>query len=184
MLPIVLIGLAAVIAVFVVIVAMQPSAFRITRSAAISAPAGDVFAQVNDFHNWEAWSPWENIDPNMKRTYTGPPAGTGATRAWTGNSQAGEGSSTITESRPNDLIRMKLEMIKPFAATNDVEFTFKPQGDQTVVSWTMSGQNNFMLKAFSLFMNMDKMLGGEFEKGLAQLKTLTESAAAKQEAAH
>jgi uncharacterized protein YndB with AHSA1/START domain len=172
---IVLIALAAIVVVFVAVVAMQPSEFRIERSATISAPAADVFAQVNDFHKWHAWSPWAKIDPAMKQTYDGTPAGTGAIYTWVGNKKVGEGTMTLTDSRPNDVISIKLEFRKPFKATNTAEFTFKPEGNQTVVTWSMSGRNNFMFKAFGLLMNMDKMLGGEFEKGLASMKAVVEA---------
>lgn len=166
----------ALIIVFVVIVALQPSEFRVVRSATIAAPTPAVFAQVNDFHKWDAWSPWAKLDPAMKKTYDGAPAGTGAIYSWSGNDQVGEGRMTLTESRASDLIRIKLEFMKPFAATNTTEFSFKPEGNQTVVTWSMFGENNFMAKAFGLFMNMDKMVGGDFEKGLAQLKSVMEAA--------
>lgn len=171
----ILIGLAIIVAIVLVVAAMQPADFRLERSATISAPPATVFARVNDFHQWQAWSPWEKMDPALKRTYDGAPAGTGAVYGWVGNSKVGEGRMTITESRPNELVRIKLEFIKPFAATNDTEFTFKPEGRQTAVTWTMSGKNNYISKIFCLFMNMDKTVGGEFEKGLATLKALSES---------
>jgi Polyketide cyclase / dehydrase and lipid transport len=170
----ILIGLAILVA-FVVIVALQPSEFRIVRSALISAPAPAVFAQVNDFHNWEAWSPWATLDPAAKATFEGALEGTGAIFRWAGNSEVGEGNMTITESRPSDLIRIKLEFLKPFAATNHAEFTFNPVGNQTAVTWIMEGQNNFIAKAVCLFMNMDKMVGGQFEKGLASMKSVVEA---------
>jgi hypothetical protein len=129
---------------------------------------------VDHLRNWEAWSPWAKIDPNMKTSYDGPSSGTGASYTWTGNSEVGEGTTTITESRPNKLVRMKLEMRKPFAATNDVEFTFKPAGNQTLVTWSMAGHKNFMAKAVGLFMDCDTMVGGQFEQGLAQLKSTVE----------
>jgi len=172
----ILIGLAVVLVVLVVIIALQPSHYRVERSATMNAPAAVVFAQVNDFHKWNAWSPWAKIDPAMKQTFEGAPAGTGAVYAWAGNKDVGEGRMTITDSHPSDLIKIKLEFIKPFAATNATDFTFKPQGDQTAVTWTMSGDNNFIGKTFSLFMNMDKMIGGDFEKGLAQMKSVAEAA--------
>ena len=112
----------------------------------------------------------------MKQTYEGAPAGTGAVYSWTGNKEVGEGRMTLTESRTNELIRIKLEFLKPFAAVNTTEFTFTPEGNQTTVEWSMTGSNNFMAKAFGLFMNMDKMIGGDFEKGLAQLKSVAEAA--------
>jgi hypothetical protein len=172
---IVLVVLAAIVVLFAIVVAMQPSEFRIARSATMSAPASDVFAQVNDFHNWEAWSPWAKIDPTMKQTYEGAPAGTGAIYTWTGNNQVGEGTMTLTESRPNDLIRINLEFRRPFKATNTAEFTFKPEAGSTVVTWSMYGRKNFPFKAVGLFMSMDKMVGGDFEKGLAQMKSVVEA---------
>jgi Polyketide cyclase / dehydrase and lipid transport len=165
-----------IVVVFCVVVAMQPATYRVERSTTINAPAATAFAQVNDFHKWEAWSPWAKVDPAMKTTYEGAPAGTGAMYSWTGNDQVGEGRMTITESRPSDLIKINLQFIKPFAANNATTFTFKPQGNQTAVTWTMDGNNNFVGKAASLFMNIDKMVGGDFEKGLAQMKTISEAA--------
>ena len=179
MLKKILIAIAVIVAVFIVFVAMQPSDFRITRTAAMTSPPAAVFAQVNDMHKWDAWSPWAKRDPAMKQTYSGPAAGTGAATAWVGNSEVGEGSMTITESRPNELIRIKLEFLTPFKATNDTEFTFKPEGDKTVVTWSMSGTNNFFSRAICVFMSMDKMVGGDFEKGLAQMKSIVEAAPKK-----
>jgi Polyketide cyclase / dehydrase and lipid transport len=174
MLKIVLITLAVILVVLAVIIALQPADFRVARSTAISAPPPAVFAQVNDFHKWEAWNPWGKIDPAMKQAYEGAPVGPGASYTWAGNNEVGEGRMTITESRPNELIRVKLEFFKPFAATNTAEFTFKPEGNQTAVTWSMFGEKNFMAKAVHLFMNMDKMIGGQFEKGLASLKVVAE----------
>jgi hypothetical protein len=173
----VFIAIAVIVVVFAVIVVLQPSSFRVARSTSISAPPAAVLAQVNNFHKWEAWNPWGKIDPAMKQTYEGAPAGTGAVYTWAGNNEVGVGRMTITESRPNDLIRIRLEFFKPFAATNQSEFTFKPEGDQTAVTWSMTGNNNFMAKAVHLFMNMDKMVGGQFEKGLAQMKAVVEATA-------
>ena len=127
MLKIILIAVAVIVVVLAVIVVLQPSEFRVARSATISAPASTVFAQVNDFHKWQAWNPWGKIDPAMKQTYEGAPAGTGAIYTWAGNNEVGEGRMTIIESRPSELIRVKLEFFKPFAATNTAEFTFKPE---------------------------------------------------------
>ena len=157
-----------------VIVALQPSEFRVARSTTISAPPSAIFVQVNDFHKWEAWNPWGKIDPAMKQTYEGAPAGTGAIYTWAGNNEVGEGRMAIIESRPSELIRVKLEFFKPFAATNTAEFTFKPEANQAVVTWSMFGEKNFMAKAIHLFMNMDKMIGGQFEKGLAEMKSVVE----------
>jgi hypothetical protein len=172
-------GVAIAVVIFAVFVAIQPADFRITRTGTITAPPADVFAQVNDLHNWEAWSPWAKRDPAMKQNYEGPGSGTGASYSWSGNKDVGEGRMTITESRPSELVRIRLEFLKPFKATNTSEFTFKPDGQQTLVTWSMSGQRNFMMKAFGLFMNFDKMVGGDFEKGLASMKSVTEALAKK-----
>ena len=128
---------------------MQPSDFRIARTATISAPAPMVFAQVNDFRKWQAWSPYEKLDPAMKRTYEGAAAGTGAISTWAGNNEVGEGRTT----------------------------TFKPEGDRTAVTWSLAGKKNFTAKAVHLFMNMDRMVGGQFEEGLARMKSVVEAAA-------
>lgn len=176
MLKIILVALAVIVIVLVAFVAMQPPQFQVARSAAISAPAPAIFAQVNDFQEWEAWNPWAKIHPAMTQTYEGAPAGTGAIYTWTGNKEVGEGRIMLTESRPNELIRIKLDFFKPIAATNTAEFTFKPEGNQTVVTWSMAGENNFIAKAIHLFMNMDKMVGGQFEKDLAQMKSVVEAA--------
>ena len=172
---IVLAAIAAIVVLLVIIVALQSADFRITRSATIAAPPADVFAQVNDFHNWNAWSPWAKIDPAMKQTYEGPPAGAGASYSWVGNSKVGEGAMAITESQPNDRISIKLEFRKPFKATNAAEFTFQSADAQTVVTWTMTGKKNFITKAFGLVMSMDKMVGGMFEQGLAQMQAVVEA---------
>jgi hypothetical protein len=166
-----------IIIVLVVIVVLQPGDFRVARSTLVSAPPTAVFAQVNDFHKWNAWNPWGKVDPSMKQTYEGAPAGPGAVYTWTGNKEVGAGRMTITDSRPSDLIRVKLEFFKPFAATNTAEFTFVPEGNQTRVTWSMFGEKNFMAKAVHLVMSMDKMIGGQFEKGLADMKTAAEGAA-------
>lgn len=177
----VLVALAVLVVAFVVVVALQPSGFSVTRSASVAAPPAVVFEQVNDFHKWEAWSPWAKRDPAMKQSIDGPPAGAGAVYSWSGNKEVGEGRMTVTESRAPELVRIRLEFIKPFAGTSDTEFTFRPDGggQGTDVTWTMSGKNNFVGKAMCLFMDMDKMVGGDFEKGLAQMKAVAEAAARK-----
>jgi hypothetical protein len=169
-------GVAAAVVIFLIVVALQPSDFKVERSATMRAPAPAAFAQVNDFQNWRAWSPWEKIDPALKRQYEGPKAGNGAIYAWQGNKDVGEGRMTITESRPGELVRIRLEFFKPFAATNTAEFSFKPAGsDSTAVTWTMTGQNNFLSRAICMFVDMDKMVGGMFEQGLAQMKSVVET---------
>ncbi len=179
MLKRILIALAVIVILFVIIVALQPGEYRVVRTASISSIPPAVFTQVNDFHNWDAWSPWAKLDPAARNDFTGPSAGTGAIFTWAGTNKVGEGRMTLTESHPSDLIRIKLEFIKPFASTCGTEFTFKPEGRQTVVTWSMSGRNNFIAEAFCLFMNMDKTVGGDFEKGLANLKAVAEAGAGK-----
>jgi uncharacterized protein YndB with AHSA1/START domain len=170
-----IVGLAIVIVL--VMAAMKPSAFKVQREADIAAPPATVFALINDFHAWPGWSPWEKLDPNMKRTLDGPPAGEGATYAWAGNEKAGEGKMTITESVPDAHVGLKLDFIKPFASSNQVDFTLEPKGGGTHVTWAMTGNNNFTIKVFTVFMNMDEMIGADFDAGLANLKTLAEQQA-------
>ena len=134
-----------------------------------------MFVLVNDFHNWQAWSPWAKLDPAAKNTFEGPAAGKGAIFKWSGNEQVGEGIMTITESHPNDRILIKIEFLRPMSNTNSVEFTFKPEEDKTRVTWSMSGRKDFTSKAFCLVMDMDKLVGGQFEKGLATLKAIAET---------
>lgn len=175
MLKIILISLAVVVVAFVIIVALQPAEFRVQRSATIAAPAGVVFPHVNDLHRWQAWSPFARLDPNAKNTFEGPADGTGSKMSWDGNKDMGAGAMTITESRPSERVDFLLEFKRPFEATNTADFTFKPEGSNTVVTWGMAGKNNFVFKAVSLFMSSDKMCGPAFEKGLADLKTIAEA---------
>lgn len=174
MIDIILILIAIAAVIFVIAVAMQPSDFRVTRSDTIAAPASAVFSHVNDLQKWEAWSPWAKLDPDAKNSFEGPTSGTGAIMRWVGNNKVGQGSMTIIESRPDELIRFKLEFLKPFVATNTAEFTFHAEDDQTTVTWTMYGKNSFMSKAIGLIMNCEKMVGGQFEQGLATLKSVVE----------
>ena len=170
-----LLVLVVVVAVFAIVVARQPDDFRITRSLAISAPTSVAFAQVNDLHRWLAWSPWEGIDANLKRTYEGPAAGVGAKYGWEGK-KTGAGAMTIAQSQEPASVRLDLDFLKPFKASNVVEFTFQPQGRDTLVSWTMTGKDTFVTKIFCLLCNRDKMCGDMFEQGLAKLKGVCESA--------
>jgi hypothetical protein len=176
MLKKILIGLGAVLALLLIVIALQPAEFRIERSITMNAPPEAAFAQVNDFHGWSKWSPWEKLDPSLKRSYEGPTSGTGAKYAWVGNDDVGEGRMTIEKSQEPSQIDIKLEFIKPFAATNTTIFTFArtPEGNKT--TWAMEGENSFMGKAFGLLMDMDSLVGKDFEKGLAAMKTAAESA--------
>lgn len=168
---------ALAVVAFVIIVAMRPSEFRVARSATILAPPEVVFAEVNDLRRYNAWAPWSKMDPDARQVFDGPPTGVGAALAWVGK-KIGEGRMTLVESQPSERIRFRLEFLKPFAATNTAEFMFQPEtgGDRTLVTWSMFGRNSsFLCKAMSLFMDCDKMVGGEFEKGLADLKTIAEA---------
>jgi hypothetical protein len=154
---------------------MRPAEFHVSRAAMMKASPELVFGEVNDLHRWEAWSPWAKLDPNAKTTFEGANAGKGASMTWSGNHKVGEGTMTIAESRPHELIRFKLDFRKPMKGTNMAEFTFRPEADGTKVVWSMSGKNNFMAKAISLFIDCDKMVGGNFEKGLADLQKVVEA---------
>src|SRR5882757_5558513 len=165
----ILIGLVAVIAIFLIAVATRPADFRVERSATIAAPAQALFEQVNDHHKFNAWNPFMKVDPNVKNTYIVPDSGIGAVCRWDGNKDIGAGSATITESKPGELVRMRMDWIRPMAGVATVDFTFKPDGDKTVVTWSMAGKNGFMGKLVSLFMDCDKMVGLKFEEGLANL---------------
>lgn len=171
----ILLGLAVVFVALVLLIATRPSDFHVARSATMAAPPETVFAQVNDFHKWDAWSPWAKIDANAKTTFEGPSAGTGAIFRWDGNQEIGAGSMTIVESRPNERICIHLDFIRPFAGTSEVEFTFRPESDnRTAVTWSMAGKNNFIAKAIGLVIDCDKMIGDKYDEGLASLKALVE----------
>jgi hypothetical protein len=149
------------------------SNFALSRSTTIQAPPESVHALVEDFGSWTEWSPWEAVDPSMERTYSGPGSGTGAHYAWKGNSKAGAGSMEITSATPTS-VAITLRFLKPWKATNSVEFTFAPAGDGTEVTWTMSGAHVGLGKVFAFFLSMDKLVGKDFEKGLAALKEVAE----------
>lgn len=168
MLPIFL-ALAFIAILFLIVIAGQPDEFKVCRSAKIAAPPNAIFPHVNDLHKWEAWSPWARLDPSAKSIFSGPDAGNGAAMRWEGNRKVGTGMMTITESRPGETVRLRLDFEKPMKATNMAEFSFQAEGRQTIVTWSMSGENNLGGKIFGLFMNCDRMVGGQFEKGLAAL---------------
>ncbi|MET0594607.1 MAG: SRPBCC family protein [Polyangiaceae bacterium] len=171
----ILLGVAALIVVLVIVTLLQPSTYRVERSITTNASVENTFAQVNDFHLWNAWSPWEKMDPGMKKTFEGPATGTGSKYAWSGNDQVGEGRMTIEKSEKPSKIDIKLEFLKPFESTSKTTFAFAPAGTGSKVTWSMEGENNFVGKFFCIFMNMDKMIGGDFEKGLAAMKTAAEA---------
>lgn len=168
----ILVLLVAGLAVFI---ATRPDEFRVERSTLIQAPAESVFAKVNDFRQWPQWSPWAKRDPAMQVAYAGAEQGVGATQRWAGNKEVGKGSATIIDSVPAERVVIQLEFIEPFQASNTAEFRFQPEAGGTRVSWSMSGRNGFMGKAMGLIFNMDKMVGGDFEQGLASIKALAEA---------
>lgn len=174
MLP-VIIALVIIGLLLLVIISGRPDGFTVTRSAQIAAPPEKIFPYVNELKKWDDWSPWAKLDPNCKITYVGPPSGVDASYSWAGNNKVGEGKLTIIDSKPSNLVRFRLEFLKPFQATNIAEFKFGPEGGQTLVTWSMSGKNNFFFKVFGLFMDCDKMIGKDFEKGLASLKSIAET---------
>ncbi len=173
MLPI-LLALAFIAILFLVVIAGQPDEFTVSRAASIAAPPEKIFPHVNDLNQWQAWSPWAKLDPTALTSFSGPDAGAGAAMAWDGSKKVGAGKMTITESRPGELLRLRLDFRKPMQATNTAEFTFRPEGGQTAVTWSMAGKNNFMGKIFGLFIDCEKMCGNQFEKGLASLKSVAE----------
>jgi uncharacterized protein YndB with AHSA1/START domain len=174
MLKIILIVVVVLIAAVLGLAATKPNAFRVERAATIKAPPAKVYALIDDFHQWSQWSPWEKLDPELKRTFSGPNSGKGAVYEWTGNSKVGAGRMEITEPTPPNKILIKLDFIKPFEGHNIAEFTLQPQGDSTQLNWAMYGPTPFVSKLMQVFMSMDKLIGKDFEAGLANLKAAAE----------
>jgi hypothetical protein len=170
----ILLGLVAIVALVLIVGAFQSDTYRVERSVTIAAAPADVFPQINDLRKSQVWSPWVKIDPAAKMTFDGPASGVGASNAWAGNSSVGEGRQTIVESTPNELVRLKLEFLKPMADVATAEFRLTPAGSGTTVTWSMSGHKNYVSKVMCMFVSMDKMVGGYFEQGLASLKALAE----------
>jgi hypothetical protein len=166
--------IVVIIVAILVIAAMRPNEFSVVRSVDFNAAPEKIFAQLNDFRNWTAWSPWEPLDPNLQRNYSGAASGKGAKYAWVGNKKVGEGNMEITRSSPSTSIELDLNFFKPFKASNVTEFTLVPKGNVTKLIWEMRGPAPFIMKIMHLFMNMDKMVGKDFEKGLANLKSVVE----------
>jgi hypothetical protein len=165
--------IVAAVATVLVLASTKPDSFKVQRSARIYAPPEKIVAALSDFHGWESWSPWERLDPDMKRDYSGPAKGKGAVYAWKGNSKVGEGRMEITEVAPAR-VDINLDFLKPFPASNKVNFTLQPKGEGTDVIWSMVGQVPFVAKIFHVFVDMDRMVGQQFETGLANLKTIVE----------
>jgi hypothetical protein len=173
----ILIGIAALIGVFLIAAATRPAEFRVERSATLAASPAALFEHVNNHHKFAVWNPFLKLDPNVKNTYSGPESGVGAACSWEGNNDVGAGSCTIIESKPGELVRSRMDWKRPMEGTSTVDFTFKPNGDKTVVTWAMYGKNNFMGKVVSLFIDCDKICGPQFEKGLADLGAVAAAAA-------
>jgi len=166
--------LAIAIAVILILAATKPDTFRVQRATTVKAPPEKIFPLINDFHQWGTWSPYENKDPAMKRSYSGAASGKGAVYAWEGNKNVGSGRMEILDSSAPSKIVIKLDFFTPFEGHNTAEFTMLPQGDATNVTWLMHGPSPFMGKIMHVFINMDRMVGKDFEVGLASLKRLTE----------
>jgi uncharacterized protein YndB with AHSA1/START domain len=174
MIKIILIALAVLIAAVLGLAVTKPDTFRIQRAVTIKAPPEKIFAVINDFHNWTSWSPWEKLDPAMKRTHSGAASGKGAIYEWQGNSKVGEGRMEILDATAPSKIAIKLDFIKPFEGHNTAEYTLVPQGEMTNVTWAMYGPTPFISKLMQVFISFDKMIGKDFEEGLANLKAVAE----------
>jgi len=148
--------------------------YTVERTTTINAPVEMIYRQISDFHNWRAWSPWDDLDPDMQRSYSGPDSGVGAGYAWSGNRKAGKGTMKITEVVEPASVQIALEFLKPFKSSSTTTFNLQPQGESTEVTWTMTGPNTLMTRIMGIYKSMDKMVGPDFERGLSQLKAATE----------
>jgi len=174
MLKIIAIVLAVLVVAILGLAMTKPDSFSVQRKTSIQAPPDKIFPLINDFHNWNSWSPWEKLDPGMNRTHSGAQNGKGAVYEWDGNSKVGKGRMEITDASAPSKIAIKLDFLKPFEGHNIAEFTLEPQGDSTNVTWTMHGPSPFVSKIMQVFMSMDKLIGKDFDSGLANLKTVAE----------
>lgn len=174
MLALTLLAIGLIIAFLLGYAARRPNRFVVRRSALIKASPEKLHALISDLRRWTLWSPWEGLDPTMTRSYDGPAQGVGARYAWAGNRKVGQGRMEITASTPSQSVALRLEFLKPFAATNAVEFLLVPREDLTAVSWTMEGPDPYLSRVIKLFVNLEGMIGKDFERGLAQLKRLAE----------
>ena len=177
MLPVIGVLMLVLIVGLTIYIATRPNTFRVERSALIGAPVETVFPLINDLQAWRQWSPWEKKDPDMQRSYSGPAAGPGAMYAWAGDKNVGEGRMTVMESKAAERVDFKLEFLKPFAATNQARFTLRREAGGTRVHWSMDGKSTLMTKIIGLFINMDKMIGNDFEQGLKDLDRVARAAA-------
>lgn len=173
MLKIIVIAVVLLLAIILIYAVSRPDTIHVERSISIKAPQEKIFAFINDFRQWDEWTPY-NKDPAMKKTYSGSASGKGAMYAWEGNSEVGQGEISITDSSPSHEIACDLHMIKPFEGRNSVVFTLSKAGDSTQVTWSLICKQNFLAKIMGLIFDMDKMIGGDFEVGLAKLKVIAE----------
>lgn len=164
-----------VVAALALRVATRPAIFRVQRSATIHAPPEKIYPLLEDFHRWSSWSPFEELDPAMNRSFSGAERGEGAVYEWNGNRRAGQGRMEITESSPPNRLVIELHFLKPFKSNNICEFTLEPRGDATAVTWAMRGPNTTSARVMQSFISMDKLVGKDFEAGLAKLKTIAEA---------
>jgi uncharacterized protein YndB with AHSA1/START domain len=162
------------LAAILIFAATKPDTFRVQRATSIKAPPERIFPLIADFHGWGAWSPYEKLDPAMKRTFSGAANGKGAVYEWDSDGKAGEGRMEITDAPAPSKVAIKLDFFKPFEAHNIAEFTLEPRGDSTDITWAMYGPNLYIAKVMSIFFNMDRMIGKDFETGLANLKARAE----------
>ncbi len=167
--------LLVLVIAFLGFAATRPDEFRVQRTARIDAPPDKIYASLDDFHRWPAWSPWEKLDPDMRRTLRGPTRGEGAVYEWEGNSEVGKGRMEIMEASAPGRVTIKLDFLEPFEAHNTAQFTLKPSGKSTDVTWSMYGPSPFVSKVMGMIFNMDRMIGKDFEQGLANLKAVAES---------
>jgi Polyketide cyclase / dehydrase and lipid transport len=174
MLKIIAIVLAVLVVAILGLAMTKPDSFSVQRKMSIQAPPDKIFPLINDFHNWNSWSPWEKLDPGMTRTHSGAASGKGAVYEWDGNSKVGKGRMEITDASAPSEIAIKLDFLKPFEGHNIAEFTLEPQGDSTNVTWDMHGPSSLVSKVMQVFISMDKLIGKDFDSGLANLKTIAE----------
>lgn len=175
-------GAGVAFVLFLAFIQTRPAEFHIERSLQMNAPAATVFGYIDDFHKWSLWSPWDKLDPSMKREYSGASSGVGAAYGWTGNDQVGSGKMTITETMPPEMVKIALDFLTPFEAHNRTTFSIRSAGSSSTVTWMMDGENGFMGKAASVFMDMDQLVGKDFETGLASIKQAAEADAKTQTA--
>lgn len=182
MIKTILVIVCLMVVALLIVAATKPDSFHVSRSATIHAPPPAVYALVDDFHHWPSWSPWENLDPEMQRTYGGPSSGVGAFYEWDGNRKAGQGRMEIVEAVPAERLGIRLDFLRPWKSTNQVEFEMVDLGEATQVTWSMSGPNSFIGKVMSVFMSMDGLIGKDYEEGLANLKSIAEGRGTSEEA--